>query len=135
MGQAVDANTLRGMLLVTNRAQAAKALSVAGVRGNPSSDCDFCGVIGARWSYSVDEIERSVGHGRNLHVRSVGNWAACEYCQPLIESGDWQGLLSRSLEYLGLAVGANRRIHLTKVLLDFQHMFREGMHGEPVRTH
>ena len=135
MGQAVDANTLRGMLLVTNRAQAAKALSVAGVRGNPSSDCDFCGVVGAGWSYSVDDIERSVGRGYNLQVRSVGNWAACEHCYELIENENWKGLLSRSLEYLGLAVGANRRLHLTKVILDFHHMFREGMHGQPTRTH
>ena len=135
MGQEIDVSTLRGMLFVANRAQAAKALSVAGVRGNPSSDCDFCGVVGASWSYQVDQVERAVGHGHNLEVRSVGNWAACEQCHELIEGEDWNGLLSRSLEYLGLAVGANRRIHLTKVLLDFQHMFREGVHGQPTRTH
>src|SRR5947199_10636530 len=108
MGQSVDASTLRGMLLVANRAQAAKALSVAGVPGNPSSDCDFCGAVGSDWSYSVDQVERSVGRGHDLDVRSVGNWGACEHCHKLIQRENWKGLLSRALEYLGFAVGANR---------------------------
>jgi len=134
LGEArAHASTLRGMLLLANRAQAAVALSLAGIKGNPSSDCDFCGTTGARWRYLVDEVETAIG--ADLQVRSVGNWAACDRCYALIQGGDWKGLLSRSLEYLGLAVGSHRQLHLTQVLVGFQDMFREGMHGDPTRVH
>jgi hypothetical protein len=52
--------------------------------------CDFCSGSSVRWSYPAKTFRAFVG-------TSVGDWAACERCHHLIESGDRDGLMKRSL--------------------------------------
>jgi hypothetical protein len=53
-----------------------------------------------RWSYPATDFVDvlAVGPGRTLVSESVGGWAACEECHCLIEAGDREALLQRSVE-------------------------------------
>jgi hypothetical protein len=60
--------------------------------------CDFCSESGVTWRYPTRSfVAYVVG---NIGGESVGDWAACECCHSLIESGNLQTLARRAAEKL-----------------------------------
>ncbi len=64
----------------------------------PNSICDFCSEPSVAWRYPAQSFVAYVVAG--VFGESVGDWAACGICHGLIESGNRQGLLERSLQTL-----------------------------------
>lgn len=60
--------------------------------------CDFCSDPSVAWRYPARNFVAYVVAG--IVGESVGDWAACGVCHGLIESGNRQGLLERSLRTL-----------------------------------
>ncbi len=62
--------------------------------------CDFCSEVQIRWRYpasnSVDVA--SSGPTGVFASESIGDWAACEECHGLIEAGDHEALINRSVQ-------------------------------------
>jgi hypothetical protein len=63
-----------------------------------TSLCDFCSEPHATWRYPARTFVAYVAAG--FVGQSVGDWAACGACHALIEAGDRNGLLERSLTRL-----------------------------------
>jgi hypothetical protein len=62
------------------------------------SICDFCSDPDVAWRYPAKSfIAYAVG---DIVGQSVGDWAACDTCHRLIETGDCNGLLERTLRTL-----------------------------------
>ena len=60
--------------------------------------CDFCSAPAPKWRYPARSfISYCVP---NIAGESVGDWAACDECHSLIESGDSRRLAQRSLDEL-----------------------------------
>jgi hypothetical protein len=55
-------------------------------------NCDFCAVPEPLWVYPAAEFET------HLEVSCVGDWYACQACHTLIDSADWDRLISRSTD-------------------------------------
>lgn len=54
--------------------------------------CDYCGDLGPCWDYDCHQFDiEEIGFG------SLGEWAACSQCSELIEAGDYDGLLERTV--------------------------------------
>jgi hypothetical protein len=63
-----------------------------------TSICDFCSDPHVAWRYPAESfIAYAVG---GIVGQSVGDWAACSICHRLIETGDRNGLLERTLRTL-----------------------------------
>ncbi len=62
--------------------------------------CDFCSEPQVRWSYPArDFVDVGLVTPTGILVsESVGAWAACEECHRLIEAGDRDALLRRSIQ-------------------------------------
>ena len=60
--------------------------------------CDFCSEPKVAWRYPAQSFLAYVVAG--VVGQSVGDWAACRICHGLIEAGDRDGLLDRSLRTL-----------------------------------
>lgn len=56
--------------------------------------CDFCSTRPVRWSYPARTFVRTIGV---TDVGSDGNWAACEDCYALIQAGNRDALVKRSM--------------------------------------
>jgi len=54
--------------------------------------CDFCSAPDPKKTYAAHDFEM-----RELHSRSIGDWAACGECAKLIDAGDHEGLLGRAM--------------------------------------
>ncbi len=67
----------------------------------PVAQCDFCGIRAVRWTYPADFVAWTVPEPNALDMplvgESVGEWAACDPCPALIEAGNREGLLRRSV--------------------------------------
>jgi len=63
-----------------------------------TSVCDFCSAPDVTWQYPARSFVAYAVNG--VVGQSVGDWAACRVCHELIEAGDRQGLLERSLQTL-----------------------------------
>jgi hypothetical protein len=57
--------------------------------------CDFCSEPNVSWRYPAENFVAYVV--ADVVGQSVGDWAACGICHGLIEAGDRNGLLERSL--------------------------------------
>jgi hypothetical protein len=60
--------------------------------------CDFCSAPEPIWAYPAKDFV--VYLALPLVGESLGAWAACEECHRLIEAGDREGLVVRSLDEL-----------------------------------
>ena len=60
--------------------------------------CDFCSRSRVAWRYPARSFVAYVI--ASIGGESVGDWAACDECHDLIESGDSKGLKERSLNAL-----------------------------------
>ncbi len=69
-------------------------------RARPRPICDFCSGLQVRWCYPARDFFNVVSGGPTGIVvsESVGGWAACEQCHGLIEAGDEEALLNRSVQ-------------------------------------
>ena len=63
-----------------------------------TSICDFCSEPNVIWRYPAQNFVAYAVAG--IVGQSVGDWAACTVCHALIEDGDRDGLLERSLSRL-----------------------------------
>lgn len=73
--------------------------------------CDFCSDPEVAWAYQVPDfvMQELRRPGELVQQLSTGGWAACQACAALIDAGDEEGLLTRSVtEMLRL----NPAIHL-----------------------
>lgn len=57
--------------------------------------CDFCSEPNPAWKYPAMSFVDFEMCG--IASESVGDWAACDACHELIESGDMDGLANRSI--------------------------------------
>lgn len=55
--------------------------------------CDLCGDIYPAWDYDCSDFAI-----HEIDFASMGEWAACNQCSELIELGDYEKLLKRSLD-------------------------------------
>ncbi len=62
--------------------------------------CDFCSEPQVRWCYPARDFVYIAVSGPSgiLVSESVGAWAACGECHALIEAGDHEALLNRSVQ-------------------------------------
>jgi hypothetical protein len=60
--------------------------------------CDFCSEPAVTWRYPARTF--LAYFGGNVGGESVGDWAACECCHSLIESGNSHALTLRAVERL-----------------------------------
>ncbi len=62
--------------------------------------CDFCSDPHVRWSYPARDFVdlRTSGVTGVIVSESIGAWAACEECHVLIEAGEHEALLLRSVQ-------------------------------------
>ncbi len=63
-----------------------------------TSICDFCSAPNVVWRYPAQNFIAYATPG--IVGQSVGDWAACVLCHALIERGDQNALLERSLNLL-----------------------------------
>ena len=63
--------------------------------------CDFCSSPKTTWRYPAHDVPAiSLGDSQELvevQLNSKGGWAACDICHDLIERGEWDLLLDRSV--------------------------------------
>jgi len=57
--------------------------------------CDFCSASDPGWGYPAKDFQAYECGG--MVGESVGGWAACNTCHALIEAGDREGLMQRTL--------------------------------------
>jgi hypothetical protein len=100
---------------------------------NGNLQCDFCSVPGPTWRYPTRSF--IAYRASNIAGESVGDWAACDICHVLIETGDQQRLAERSLEQLIIKhpdakAAADILLH---DLSDLHQQFFEHRHGPAVR--
>lgn len=62
----------------------------------PDIICDFCSAPEVQWRYHARNIR--LGSLFGVEHMSEGDWAACSPCRELIDAGDREGLLKRSIE-------------------------------------
>ena len=87
--------------------------------------CDFCSSAPVRWSYPATDFKAFIGV-------SVGGWAACERCHQLIQNGDLDGLMKRSLVTFMVAVPDADPEEIKALLSKFHYKFFENRTGPPV---
>ena len=63
-----------------------------------TSICDFCSASHVAWRYPAQSFIAYAVAG--VVGQSVGDWAACSICHRLIEAGDHNGLLERTIHAL-----------------------------------
>jgi hypothetical protein len=62
--------------------------------------CDFCSEQPVTWSYPARSFVAYVVGA--IESESVGDWACCDVCHALIESGDADALAERAIETLSV---------------------------------
>lgn len=99
--------------------------------GDSNLRCDFCSTPGPFWRYPARSFVSYCAP--NIAGESVGDWAACEACHVLIESGDRHKLAQRSLDELLLKhPEASEAVNfLYWDLFELQAKFFEHRTGEP----
>lgn len=91
--------------------------------------CDFCSSTNVKWSYPAKSFP--IGYGR-----SIGNWAACDFCYNLIEIDDRKGLLEWSLqtfEWINGNLPKTEKIALKHHIRALHTKFFENRTGKPVK--
>jgi len=65
--------------------------------------CDFCGSTDVTWEYPAQDFMIGIGGIHEdgsteiIGVGSDGSWASCDACHDLIERGDKDGVLARTI--------------------------------------
>ncbi len=116
-----------------NRVPRPRSKGVADLMGNIILQCDFCSVPSATWRYPTRSF--IAYRASNIAGESVGDWAACDICYVLIESGDQQRLAERSLEQLIIKHPDAKAVAdlLLHDLSELHQQFFEHRHGPAVR--
>ncbi|MCJ0870276.1 hypothetical protein [Streptomyces sp. AP-93] len=67
------------------------------------SECDFCGLPGARWLYVPQDrahVALMSDEGVVTPLLNDGRWRACDLCAQLVDTNGMAGLVARSLSTL-----------------------------------
>lgn len=93
--------------------------------------CDFCSGAPVTWRYPTRTFKLT-----SIRFRSVSDWAACDVCHALIEAGDREGLLTRTMAtgQLPPGVTAAQLAEAKQTVRHGQALFFEMREGPPTRV-
>ena len=95
--------------------------------------CDFCSTPNPTWRYPAKSFEAEQ-HG-NVHINSEGDWAACDECHRLIQTGNREGLLTRTAQtYQEMFQTGEPLGYLFQMFQAMHAKFFANRVGEPVRV-
>lgn len=84
--------------------------------------CDFCSDPQIKWKYPANDfMVIAVGERSELPWASEGDWAACATCHALIEAGEADALLDRSINTMQLPLPP-AALEMTRDMMRALHM-------------
>ena len=94
----------------------------------PVLKCDFCSSPEIRWRYPCKSFVTPT-----LDAMSNGDWAACDDCRDLVESGKYHELAAKTVKTWPHKLSDFQKRDVTEYVLSLQALFRAYRSGPAIQ--